>query len=140
MRTCIDCKASKALDCYEQTAPTAWRQVCKPCRTIKRKAASAAAHKSRKGEADPNTPKPEACASCGKKSPEVEFTWRLDSVKGAYKSECITCYNKKNYSEVSRAKIRKVDEPAFLARNAKSHLEWAHKNPDKVKEQQVSGM
>ena len=75
---------------------------------------------------------PTKCFECAKGPDEVTFTWRTDRNK--WRTVCIPCYSARNYSKTSRARRREKDEEGYLARNATSHLAWAHKNPDTMKE------
>lgn len=125
MRNCKTCELRLNLDRFEVN-----RQECKTCRQ-KRK--TNAAHNAEKPEERP--PMPTICRTCGKGG--QEFKWRTDVVVGSWRTSCNACYNSKGYSEKSRALARDKDEYGYLARNAATHLIWAHKNPDKVKEQQI---
>lgn len=126
MKTCKTCKSEKDLSSFEVN-----RAVCKTCRQIQRTEAA------KKCFVDPlSIPKPKSCVKCGKSNEEVEFKFRTDLIKGGWRTECNTCYNAKGYSEKSRSKRREENEELYLAKNAKSHLEWAQNNPEKIKEQQ----
>jgi hypothetical protein len=134
-RTCSACNQTKPLDAYEVTTKDGRcrRAACVPCYSaLKKERTSVAATRH-----DPDSaPKPDACAKCGKAHPEVDFKWRADVKKGGWRTECNACYNDKGYSAVYRTREREKDEAAYLARNAAAHLDWARRNPDKVKEQQ----
>ncbi len=135
-RTCKTCGVAKPLDAYEVTTKDGKcrRGVCKPC-YAKAKAAKA---KAKAADHDPSAvPKPAACVKCGKGPDEVDFKWRADVQKGGWRTECNACYNAKGYDKEHRKRERAKDETAYLARNAATHLAWAHRNPDKVKEQQL---
>lgn len=134
LRACKTCGVSKSLDCFEMTTKTSRRKECKPCYASKKKERAKVAAQ---GHDRDTTPKPEACAKCARGYPEVDFKWRSDVKQGGWRSECNACYNAKGYCEEYRKREREKDEEGYLARNAASHLAWAHKNPDKVKEQQV---
>lgn len=111
-----------------------FRSECKKCRANKKaekaKTASASIDRS-------TVPKPKACTKCGKSYPEVDFKWRTDVQKGGWREICNVHFNEKKYYEAYRKRERAKDEVAYLERNAKSHLEWSHRNPDKIKEQQM---
>ncbi|KAG1673109.1 hypothetical protein FOA52_013179 [Chlamydomonas sp. UWO 241] len=81
-------------------------------------------------------PKPDKCGECGKGPDEVDYKWRTDVVRGGWRSSCNACYNLKSYDVAWRQRQREADEPAYKAHNAKTHLAWAHKNPDNVLAQQ----
>lgn len=135
-RTCKTCKVAKPLDAYEVTTKNgnSRRGVCKPC-YAKVKAAKADA---KAADHDPSSvPKPAACVKCGKGPDEVEYKWRADVQKGGWRTECNACYNAKGYDKEYRERECAKDKGAFLARNAATHLAWAHRNPNKVKEQQL---
>lgn len=126
MKTCKTCQIEKDLSSFEVN-----RAVCKSCRQIQRTEAA------KKCSVNPSSiPKPKLCVKCGKSNEEVEFKFRTDLIKGGWRTECNTCYNMKGYSEKSRTKRRDENEELYLAKNAQSHLEWAHNNHDKIKEQQ----
>jgi hypothetical protein len=109
------------------------RAVCKPCYA----AGKAAKAKVVAASHDPHSvPKPSACSGCGKGPHEVDFQWRSDVQKGGWRSSCNVCYADKGYHRAYRVRECTKDADAYLARNAKTHLEWAHRNPDKVQEQQ----
>lgn len=113
----------------EKTEFEASRGCCKECRKTKRNDAVKKAP-----EVDRSlVPLPKACDKCKKGAAFVEFKWRSDHVAGGWRSQCNECFNKKKYYETCRVKERAKDETAYLARNAKSHLKWAHANS--VKEQ-----
>jgi len=126
-KVCNTCNVSK-----ESTEFEAKRAMCKVCRKASR---AESVKKAVKVNPD-NVEKPKACINCGKGPALVDFKWRTDTVSGGWRNECNSCYNNKGYCEKSRAKSREEDKDAFLARNAATHLVWAHKNPDKIKEQQ----
>jgi hypothetical protein len=92
-----------------------------------------------KPKAEPNLKTyPSECVKCGKcPSDGVKFIWRDDVGKGGWRNQCTTCDYEKGYSKKSRDKQRAEDEKKYLDRNAATHLAWAHRNPDKIKEQQV---
>jgi hypothetical protein len=133
---CETCKEIKPYSTFEVFSPNKYRMTCKICYNKKR----ADAYKSTpKAPPDLNT-LPSQCVKCGKPpSDEIKFVWRGETRggKGSWRNECMACTNKKGYSAKSRAKKRAEDEPGYLARNAATHLDWAHRNPDKVKEQQM---
>lgn len=129
MKTCNTCLLEKDCGLFESN-----RATCKACRTKKR------AQKAKESAVDPSTiPKPASCVACGRGPPDVDFAFRTDLVRGGWRNECTTCYNGKGYSEKSRAIRRAQDEAAYLAKNAASHKAWVHRNPDKVREQQLKG-
>lgn len=111
-----------------------FRFECKKCRSAKKAGkakAVAAAH-------DPaSVPKPDACVTCGKGCPEVDFKWRSDTQKGGWRSSCNKCYGDKEYHTEYRKREREKDKEAFLARNAKNAAEWRARNPENVREQQM---
>lgn len=136
MKTCKDCNIGKGIECFEATTKDgkSRRAVCKPC--YNRKKAERAKEGSK--DIDPSTvPKPLHCVKCGKGGKEVTFKWRKDLKQGGWRTECNTCNNLKGYSEKSRAKRRDENEEEYLSNNAKTHLEWAHANPDKIEEQKM---
>jgi hypothetical protein len=57
-------------------------------------------------------------------------------MRGACRNTCNECFNRKGYSEASRARKRNEDEVGYLARNAASHSKWTKCNPDKISKQQ----
>ncbi len=135
-RICKDCQESKTIDDFEATTKDgkSRRGVCRTCyakkKSLKAKVA-ALTH-------DPGKVlKPDACNHCGKGPNEVDFKWRSDLAKGGWRNTCTTCYNAKAYHKAYRERERVKDEAGYLARNASIHLAWAHRNPDKVKEQQI---
>jgi hypothetical protein len=133
-RVCTQCNVDKPLDSYEVTTKDGRcrRAVCKPCYAQLKK------QRAKAGAADQSSiAKPTACCKCGRGPPEVDFKWRTDVKRGAWRTECNTCYNAKGYSTDYRARQRELDEAAYLERNARTHLAWVQKNPDKVKEQQL---
>lgn len=111
-----------------------FRMKCKKCRASDKAAKAKVASSS----IDRNkVPKPKACMKCGKGYPEVDFKWRTDVQKGGWRAICNDHINEKKYYEAYRKREREKDESAYLARNAKTHLDWSRRNPDKVKEQQT---
>lgn len=132
--TCKTCKECKPVAEFETTPTGAPRGQCKRCRHAKK----AQVAKDARDKHDPDgTPVPEACVKCGKGAPEVAFKWRADTKSGGWRSECNTCYNDKGYCEKYRATQLATDADAYRKRNAETHLAWAHRNPDKVREQQA---
>lgn len=107
--------------------------MCKPCYAQLKKQRAVAAAVDHTPEL---TPKPSECRTCGKTYPEVAFKWRADLKQGGWRTACNACYNAKGYHIDSRQRQREADEAAYLARNAATHLAWAHRNKDKVKMQQ----
>jgi hypothetical protein len=138
-RTCKECIVEKDIDDFEKSGSAtnrdARRLVCKVCRTAKRSKSIAIARVEKTALVAEDVPKPKACITCKKGPDEVAFKWRSDTINGGWRGECNTCYNKKGYSEKSRAKAREEDEAGFLKKNAESHLAWVKKNPEKIKEQ-----
>ena len=127
LRKCKTCAAALPFDRFEAT-----RLECMGCRQSSR--TERARSTSTRDQA--SIPVPAECVSCGKGSDEVSFGWRSDVLFGSWRNECTSCYNAKDYSVTSRARSREKDEEGYLRRNATTHLEWAHMNPEKVKEQQ----
>ena len=80
---------------------------------------------------------PEACLECGLGPDEVEFKFRHDTLAGGYRNVCNSCVNKRGYSQAYRKRQREVNEEAYLARNAATHLKWARANPDAVARQKM---
>lgn len=133
-KECVACKVSKLLSDFESTTGDKTRKECKACRASKRKAATDLA----KADHQPDKiPKPAACAECGKGPDEVDFKWRDDVKAGGWRSTCNSCYNSKGYHRSFREREREKDEAAYLARNARAHLEWARRNPERVAAQQA---
>lgn len=134
-RACARCEVVKPLDEYEVTTKDGKcrRAVCKPCYAEQKKER---ANKGAESHAPDSTPKPEACTTCGRAHPEVDFKWRSDVKKGGWRPECNACHNAKDYSGAYRARERQKDEGGYLKRNAEAHLKWAHNNKDKVLQQQ----
>jgi hypothetical protein len=79
---------------------------------------------------------PAACFECGKGPPEVEFKWRTDVKSGGWRGKCNECVNAKGYHKTHRSKKMAENADAYRAHNAAVHLEWAHRNPERVKLQQ----
>lgn len=133
-RACKTCKAVKDISHFEKTTKTGRRSVCKPCYAHIKKERAAARNKT----IDRNSvPKPTACSECGRGEPDVTFKWRTDIASGGWRSMCNSCFNDKGYYTQYRARQREIDEEAYLARNAATHLDWARRNPDKVQAQKV---
>jgi hypothetical protein len=126
-RQCKTCSLHKSVDDFEVTKRKdeqviCRRAVCKPCYS----AGKAAKAKAAAVDHDPDSvPKPSSCAECGKGPDEVDFKWRTDVQKGGWRSSCNECYGDKGYDSAYRARERAKDEQAFLARNARIHLEWS---------------
>lgn len=113
------CLLENGSDAFESN-----RTTCKTCRQ----------------KVDPSTiPKPTECMTCGRGQPDVDFAFRNDLVRGGWRKECNVCYNGNKHSQKSRANRRAEDEAGYLARNAASHLDWARRNREKVREQQLKG-
>jgi hypothetical protein len=90
---------------------------------------------------DPNTvPLPDECVKCGAKPPAAEFKWRTDVKKGGWRNACNRCSDLNSsgvsHSRAYRKREMDKDASAYRARNAKAHLDWVHRNADKVKAQQ----
>lgn len=132
--TCKTCNVSKPTTAFETMPNGHPRGECKSCRQTKRLDVVKAARDKHNPD---KTPKPTACSKCGKGPAEVEFKWRSDVKSGGWRPDCNSCYNAKGYCEKYRAEQLAVDAVAYRKRNAESHLEWAHRNPDKVREQQI---
>ena len=136
--TCKKCGAEKDVGCFETSKPGGNpRRECKECRKQSRKRVIDAAISSGARKSPDDATKPKACAECGKGPPEVDFMLRADMLTPSWRPICNVCTNGKGYSEAYRARERANDELAYLARNARSHLDWAHRNPDNVRAQQV---
>ena len=128
LRECSTCETKLPFDRFEGT-----RLECMRCRQDRRSKRA----RSTTSKRDPaSVPKPSACVSCGKGPGDVAFTWRSDILCGSWRNECTSCYNTRDYSMASRTRMREADEEGYLRRNATTHLAWALKNPEKVKEQQ----
>lgn len=134
-RKCKECNIEKDNDHFEITTKDGKcrRAVCKPCYNHKK---AERARVSSKLVDKSSIPKPMQCVACKKSSDQVDFKWRADIKQGGWRSECNTCYNEKGYSEKSRTLSREKDPEEYLRKNAVTHLNWAHNNQDKVKEQQ----
>ena len=135
-KTCEVNHPSDAFEKYKVNGEIKYRLECKKARQARRKASVKEAPK-----IDPNTvPLPDECIKCGKKPPEAEFKWRADLKKGGWRNVCNRCCDVNSdgisHSQVYRKREMEKDPKAYRERNAKSHLEWAHRNPDKIKEQQ----
>jgi len=123
--TCKACKLVLDISKFE-IANGKPRGECKACRAEKRANAKKAAPK-----AEPNlATKPTVCTKCERGPPDVDFKWRTDTISGGWRSVCNTCYGEKKYHTVYRDRKRAEDEEAYLAHNAKTHLEWVHRNKD----------
>ena len=133
-KACVACGETKALTDFERTTGDKTRKDCKACRSSKRKAATQAARADHDRDA---TPRPAACSECGRGADAVEFKWRTDVKTGGWRSVCNSCINAKGYCRTYRERERVKDEAGYLARNAHAHLEWAHRNPERVAEQQA---
>lgn len=130
---CIDCKKTKPIADFELTAAKRPRKSCKSCRHISRKASSSAKVKSKDST---GAVKPTQCIKCGKGPDEVEFRFRADMVKEAWRNECNSCINEKKYYAKYREKKLAENPEEFRRHNAEIHLEWTKKNPEAVKLQQ----
>ena len=109
------------------------RSECKAAIAARRKAKVQAAPK--KNPSD--FPMPDACITCGKSYPEVQFKFRTDTLAGGWRAECNDHYNEKGYDVAYRKRQREADEAAYLARNAATHLAWARAHPEAMREQQL---
>lgn len=136
LASCKDCGTAKPLSAFEAT-PTGRRRVCNDCHKARRKASAAAA---RAKHDRAGAPAPGPCVECGKGPDEVQFKWRMDTVKGGWRSVCNTCINAEGYSQQFRQRQMELDVAAYRARNAATHLAWGRLNPDKLKEQQHKTM
>lgn len=132
--TCVECNVSKAQTDFEKT-PTGFRRACKACRQKKRAKASKDAV-----ESGINAPRgePKPCAKCLKTTDDgAVFMWRYDTVSGGWRSLCNNCCYDKGHTQAYRAKRLAEDPIEYRAHNAKVHLDWANRNRDKVREQQI---
>ena len=134
---CKTCNVHHPIDAFElvqlKDGTSKPRSECRAARAAKRKANSAASVKRKPSE----VPMPEACIGCRKSHPEVKFQFRTDIAEGGWRSTCNECFNAKGYYTDYRNRQREMDEEAYLARNAATHLAWARRNPDSVKKQQA---
>jgi hypothetical protein len=136
---CKSCKVNHpcgAFETYKVNGNTTYRLECKRARANKRKKVVEEANK-----VDPSTvPLPDECIKCTKKPPECEFKWRFDLVKGGWRNVCNRCSDVNSdgitHSQAYRKREITKNPQAYRERNAKTHQEWAHKNPEKVKKQQ----
>jgi hypothetical protein len=128
----VICGIEKDIGQFEKTTNKSMRAECKQCHNKKRaeRAKEAGAHIDLS-----KFPRPESCIECGKSYPDVEFQQRLEN--GTWRPSCYACMHAKGYSAAHRERARANDEKAYLLRNAAAHLEWAKRNPDKVKQQQM---
>lgn len=131
-QNCRTCKVDKDLSAFETYGSNKHRKECKGCRAAQRAAKVKAAPK--KDSADFELPS--ACVSCGKGPDEVQFKFRADTLAGGYRSKCNVCINQEGYSQAYRARELAKDPVAYRARNAATHLAWAHRNPENVQRQQ----
>lgn len=135
--SCSACGQTKDVSAFERTPSGNPRKECKECRKAKRAEAAAKAKQEGSHARDPAAvPKPSACSGCGKGPDQVEFKWRTDVMSGGWRAVCNGCYNEKGYHKEYRKRELEKDAAAYRKRNAEAHLAWAHRNPDKVKEQQ----
>ena len=136
MPVCRTCNAAKPIGAFEITKPSGTpRHECKECRKGRRKISVEARPPD---AATPNlATKPKACSECGQGAPDVDFQWRTDLKTCCWRPICYVCIYAKGYSEEYRARARTKDEEAYLKKNAVSHLDWAHRNPENVRLQQV---
>jgi hypothetical protein len=126
VKTCKQCLIEKDKSEFE-----AGRLECKVCRNSKRCVASSSNKDENK---DPRLEeKPEFCRICKKPNTEVDFTWRIDTLHGSWKTECKKCFNAKGYDVVYRKKKIEEDHEGFRDHNAKTQREYIKKNPDIVK-------
>ena len=134
LRACGTCRVVMRIEAFE-----AMRRECKDCRQTGRteRARETVAMTESASLPPPRPPKPSACISCGRGPDDVDFKWRTDVICGSWRNECTSCYNAKDYSVASRARRREENEEGYLSHNATTHLAWALKNPEKVKEQQI---
>lgn len=138
LRVCKMCGEGKTTDEFEITlrnkdgSVRSRRGVCKICYKKNKlvKAKETSCHIDRD-----SVPKPIACKGCGMGVPDVDFKWRDDICNGGWRNECNKCFNRKGYSAKSRAVRRATDEEAYLKHNAQVHLDWVHRNQDKVETQ-----
>lgn len=133
-RVCTKCTESKQPSDFERTDTGGYRKVCRQCRKTGR---SERVKEARVNHNPDAVEKPNACVKCGKGPDEVDFPWRTDNISGNWRNECNKCINAKEYYKDYRVRKIAENKEEFNAHNAKVHLEWAHKNPEKVKEQQM---
>jgi hypothetical protein len=139
-RLCKTCQINHPIDDFETykiNGEVRYRMECKKARKERRQASVKAAP-----AIDPNTvPLPSQCVKCGEKPPQAEFKWRSDVKKGGWRTACNRCSdvnsNGVSHSQAYRKREMDKDAKAYRARNAKMHLDWAHRNPDKVQAQQL---
>ena len=140
MQACKACKVEHLLadfETYTVKGAVKYRLECKTARHDRRKRANENAP-----PVDPNTvPLPGQCVKCGASAPKASFQWRKDLVKPCWRTVCNVCISL-NASGVAhytaaRARAMEKDPVGFRARNAATHLAWAHRNPDKIKKNQT---
>ena len=139
-RLCKTCKINHPIDDFETykiNGEIRYRMECKKARKERRQASVKAAP-----AIDPNTvPLPSQCVKCCAKPPQAEFKWRSDLKIGGWRATCNRCSDVNSngvpHSQAYRKREMDKDAEAYRARNAKMHLDWAHRNPDKVQAQQL---
>ena len=131
---CKTCNGPKPIAEFEITPSGNPRTECKDCRAAKRRAAAKSIAPKRTTE---TVPKPERCITCNKGGDEVEFTWRTDTVTGSWRTECDACTTVRATKNCAAARASQIaaDPDGYRRRMADAHLDWSHRNPDKVKEQ-----
>jgi hypothetical protein len=143
MQACKACGVQHPLadfEAYTVNGAVKHRLECKAARQSKRKQAVSKA-RAEDNAVDPATvPLPERCAKCGVGPPEASFKWRTDLKKACWRSVCNKCISVNadgvSHSTAYREREMSKDAKKFRARNAATHLAWAHRNHDKTQKTQ----
>jgi hypothetical protein len=121
-KICKECDQTLAIDLFEKTSASSYRNVCKKCRWDKRKNTETVPKEIILENAKDKTKK---CIECNQTKVIIgNFGIHTNN----YRNKCQECYNKCGYYKTYRARKRLEDNPSFIAHNTKIHKEWVAKN------------